>query len=523
MLILAFDPLCQPFPFLRKDHTMKSLALSRRQWLATAAALGCAAGSASTVGSAAGTEDGESGCVPIGSRRELFVDTLLVDKLDGVRLQLHAPRPGGVAIRYDGPADERFCFYTTVLKDGDTYRMYYRGHPGTNWLESVTCYAESTDGTNWTKPTLGLVEVHGTRDNNAVLPTGEAFGPFLDTRPGVPPDERLKANMITRRDGKIAGLMGYVSGDGIHWRPVQEELLLRSSLPNHFDSQNVMFWSEVEECYVLYARHMVGGRRATARATSADFRTWSDFALMTYSDTQSTTPSQHLYTNQTQPYFRAPQIYVALPGRFQAGRRALTDEQAAAIDAHLGGGGARDISDGVFLTSRAGSTTYDFAFRESFVRPGIGLSNWTSRSNYPACGVVPTGPYEMSLYVQRDYGQRTAYLERMTLRTDGFVSVHACYNGGELLTKPLEFSGDRLSLNYSTSAAGGLRVEIQNAAGQPLPGFELAECAEIIGDEIDRVVRWTGGSDVSGLAGQPVRLRFVLKDADLYSLQFTGA
>jgi len=453
--------------------------------------------------------------IDIGSRRELFVDGLLIEKLDGLRLKLHEPRPAGVAVKYDGPADERFCFYTTVLKDGDTYRMYYRGHPGSDWTKSVTCYAESRDGKTWTKPNLGLVEVNGTRDNNAILPTGEAFGPFLDDRPGIPPDERFKANM-----NAPGGLMGYVSGDGVHWRPVKKELLLRSSLPNHFDSQNVMFWSAAEQCYLLYARHMVGGRRATARAASPDFLKWSDFTLMTYSDTHSTTPSQHLYTNQTHPYFRAPHIYIALPGRFQGGRRALSDEQAKAVDAHSGGGGANDIADGVFLTSRAGSTAYDFTFLESFVRPGIGYGNWTSRNNYPACGVVPTGPHEMSLYVQRNYGQKTAYLERMTLRIDGFVSIHAAYGGGELVTKPLAFAGQLLEINYSTSAAGSVRVEIQDASGRPLPGFSLADCPEIIGDEIERAVQWKRGADVSSLARKPVRLRFVLKDADLFAIQF---
>ncbi|MFV1969230.1 MAG: hypothetical protein ACC628_27735, partial [Pirellulaceae bacterium] len=415
----------------------------------------------------------------------------------------------------DRPADERFSFYTTILKDGDTYRMYYRGHPGSDWTKSVTCYAESRDGKTWTKPNLGLVEVNGNRENNAILPMGEAFGPFIDGRSGAPQDERFKANM-----NAPGGLMGYVSGDGIHWRAVKKELLIRRTLPNHFDSQNVMFWSDAEQCYVLYARHMVGGKRATARATSRDFVNWSDFTLMTYSDTQSTTPSQHLYTNQTHPYFRAPHIYIALPGRFQVGRRVLTDEQAKAVDVHPGGGGVSDIADGVFLTSRAGSTLYDFTFRESFVRPGIGHSNWTSRNNYPACGVVPTGPHEMSLYVQRNYGQKTAYLERMTLRTDGFVSVHAPYDGGELVTKRLAFSGSRLSLNVATSAGGSVRVEIQDVAGQPINGFTLDECPEIIGDEIEHVARWKSGTDVSALSGKPVRLRFVMKDADLYSFRF---
>ena len=178
------------------------------------------------------------------------------------------------------------------------------------------------------------------------------------------------------------------------------------SLVNHFDSQNVMFWSDVEQCYVLYARHSEGKRRAQAKATSKDFIHWTAMTLMTYSDTGATIPSQHLYTNQTHPYYRAPHLYIALPGRFQAGRAVLTEQQAAAVDAGKGGGGARDVADGALMTSRAGTAIYDFTFLESFVRPGIGYSNWTSRNNYPAQGVVQTGPNEMSLYVQRNYGQQ---------------------------------------------------------------------------------------------------------------------
>ena len=172
------------------------------------------------------------------------------------------------------------------------------------------------------------------------------------------------------------------------------------------------------------------------------------------------------------------------------------------------------------MTTRAGSRRYDFTFRESFIRPGIGCGNWTSRTNYPALGVVQTGASEMSLYVQREYAQPTAYLERFVLRLDGFSSVRASFAGGEVLTKPFTFSGRALEINYSTSAAGGLRVEIQDAAGSPIPGFAFAECPEIIGDEISRVVSWAGGGEVAALVGKPIRLRFALRDADLFALRF---
>ena len=111
-------------------------------------------------------------------------------------------------------------------------------------------------------------------------------------------------------------------------------------------------------------------------------------------------------------------------------------------------------------------------------------------------------------------------MERLLLRLDGFVSVNAPYDGGEMVTKPFTFTGTELEINYRTGVSGFVRVEIQDEAGIPIPGYTLADCPEIIGDEIMRVVAWKGGADVAQLAGQLVRLRFAMKDADLYSFKF---
>jgi len=111
-------------------------------------------------------------------------------------------------------------------------------------------------------------------------------------------------------------------------------------------------------------------------------------------------------------------------------------------------------------------------------------------------------------------------LRRYTLRIDGFVSVHAAYSGGEFITHPLMFEGRNLVINYSTSAAGSVQVEIMDKDGQPIPGFMLDECPEIYGDEIEKVVEWKSHSDLGQISGQVIRLRFVMKDADLYSLRF---
>jgi hypothetical protein len=92
--------------------------------------------------------------------------------------------------------------------------------------------------------------------------------------------------------------------------------------------------------------------------------------------------------------------------------------------------------------------------------------------------------------------------------------------GGELITKPVVFTGQQLHVNYSTSAAGNLYVELQDVTGQPLAGFSQQDCLEHYGDSTEQVIRWKSGTDVSALAGKSIRIRFIIKDADLYSYQF---
>ena len=198
-------------------------------------------------------------------------------------------------------------------------------------------------------------------------------------------------------------------------------------------------------------------------------------------------------------------------------RQVLTDEQAA--ETGVNPKYYKDCSDAFFMTSRGGNK-YDRTFMESFIRPGIGLENWVSRSNYPVLNVVQTSPVEMSVYVNENYAQPTAHIKRYSLRIDGFTSLSAGFNGGEMVTKLFTFDGKELEINYSTSAAGFIKIEIQDQNGIPVPGFTYDDSKEIIGNEIKRIVSWNGVTDISTLKSKPVRLRILLKDADLYSVKF---
>ena len=85
----------------------------------------------------------------------------------------------------------------------------------------------------------------------------------------------------------------------------------------------------------------------------------------------------------------------------------------------------------------------------------------------------------------------------------------------------MKFIGRELVLNVDTSAAGMLRCELLGDTRQPITGYALEDCDLIhTANEVDRPVKWQGKSDLSALAGQPVRLRVVYRDADLYAFQF---
>ena len=480
--------------------------------------------------------------IEIGSRRELFVDEYLIGKLVNARRQMHQPVPREMAIVHDAPWEGAGSGYHSVIHDGDLYRMYHRGSKlgvengrlktGTQ----VYCYAESKDGIHWVKPNLGLFEHGGSKENNIIW-TGVGvhnFAPFLDTRPDCPAESRFKALAGTAQEG---GLFAFQSPDGIHWSLMRKEPVVTEGA---FDSQNLAFWDATAGKYRAYFRTFTKGEttgkvwkpagfRAIRTASSSDFLSWGDEADLTYEDS----PVEHLYTNQIGPYFRAPHLLIGFPTRYiergwSPSMRALPQlehrEQRATANLRYG----TALTEGLLMASRDG--VHFERWNEAFLKPGPQRpETWLYGHNYIAWHAVetasslPGAPNELSLYASEgSWTGDSNSIRRYSLRLDGFVSVNAGWRGGELITQPLTFTGDRLGINFSTSAAGDIRVEIQNPDGQPVPGFALEDSADVFGDEIDRTVEWKNGSDVSGLAGRPVRLRFVLKDADLYALKFSS-
>ncbi len=509
--------------------------------------------------------------VEIGSRRELFVDSYLIGKMSGgASRRLHTPTPREVVMVLDKPWERGG--YITIFQDGDLYRMYYQGvcckivsDPGIPEYgtdDTAICYAESSDGIHWQRPELGLYEFEGSKKNNIIFAGkgSHGFSPFIDTNPDCLPEERYKAFGRSRlRESEVKEgsqlyrmLFLLTSPDGIHWTvkegPKRHGAVLDRD-DGHFDSQNVAFWDSLRKHYRLYYRwrravksrqDLVGrddgedGRskqaeiRDTGTGVSSDLLEWNDRKLLEYGDA----PLEEMYTNQVIPYYRAPHVYLGFPSRYVEDRGPLTDWHAKMMEVRPGRF-FQSYTDGLLMSSRDGENFERWG--EAFLRPRMPEELcWGYGECYQSWGLIETASdnyaetKELSFFAAEgrrhgDHaeGQRAdRKTRRFTIRLDGFVSVNAPLSGGDLITRPMMFSGDTLFLNMSTSAAGSIWVEILDRDGHQIPGYSQAECVEMFGNSLERAVVWKDNASVASLAGRVVRLRFVLKDADLYSFQF---
>ncbi len=187
--------------------------------------------------------------------------------MQGVSQVLQKPVRREVVMTYDRPWEGVGCVYQSIFKDGDKYRMYYRAKGDGN---PTVGYAESTDGINWTRPTLGIVEIDGSTANNLVFPLTEdlmadgaingASGLMVlkDDNPAALASERYKAvgHTHTPRTGKnrVSGLSLFVSPDGLHWSLKQDAIIT----DGEFDAQNRIFWDNVRQQYVAFYREGAG-------------------------------------------------------------------------------------------------------------------------------------------------------------------------------------------------------------------------------------------------------------------------
>jgi hypothetical protein len=460
---------------------------------------------------------------------------------------------------------ERNVIVISVVQDGDNYLGW--GKCDTADGQSHSMMVTSTDGVHWDRPSFGLIESFGSRDNNYVTPMSDLFAGraicgatvFLD--PTSPPEERFKAvgphyfpreqvltylqhrpdaadqkaltkipaegsKSLGQEPGAAYGLEGLTSADGIHWTHIPEPLTIV-----HADSQAVCGYDQVAGRYVGFVRGWVtswfepysgqawmgsqhdydnnwlhSGRRVVARTETTDFRRWP-LAEPVLCDTPAMRPSESIYAAAWSTFPGAPELQLLFPTVWDTASDSHTAYLASTPDGQ--------------------GHTWQWLPDSKIAEPGEpGSPDGGTVFVHPNLLELPNGDFGLPCsgfaaphkYPRSNISFGTNFIRWPKGR---LVGVRAESDGEFQTVAILPRGGRRISINAVSSRSGQIRVELLRFDGSVVEGCDLDSCVPLVGDCYGRVVSWGDGGFPHLPPGEPFRLRFELRRATVYWVEFT--
>ncbi len=477
-------------------------------------------------------------------RKVLFLDMLEVARTENVNMQVEAavkhPRNPLMDTGSAGSFDEDRVFNAgTVLHENGKYRMWYggireprKGEPRTPWWDWMLCgYAESADGIHWRRVRVGLVEWNGSRENN-IVPHVRHSPVMIRDEHDPDPKRRYKAfifwnsghHLEIARTGKYDKqydpreemfLMDlFTSPDGIHLDEHQGEVRFPgdqarplSVIPNSIFRDDDE--ADPKRRYKAYGfMSMNLRRRGTSYLFSPDAQHWIAHPEMPLIDpaVRGIPPAVGGPTGQVHDTVCFP-----YEGYFVA----LYQDQHDPLNMPI-----------ELAVSRDAETFHH-------VQVGSKVISVGQPDDWDAQTILPSTPVILDREIRLYYGGGTERKPPLqgrpkpvclpglaTLRRDGFTSIGLAseQQRGSLVTIPFRVPRQptRLHVNVDCPGKSKLRAELLDTkSGKPLPGYSLAECTAITGNQIDATITWKAHRTLpqaSNLLNEisDVRLRFEL-------------
>jgi hypothetical protein len=425
-------------------------------------------------------------------------------------------------------------FGGSLIREDGIYRLWYE-----NWLRedfekgkagecNALRYAESPDGIRWKLPRVGRMKFRGDRNHNvvygaAMTPVSGFHGGCVFKDPSAPKRERYKAFHLgfihkkafdayrrkwpkdidpmslhdLEKRGRGWALYGATSPDGIQWKPVREPFLMQTS-----DTHNICGYDTFLGKYVAYIRTWVFHRRTIGRTVSDDFRHFSFPEEVFWSDAAQA-PYDTWYANGKTVMPDAPDYHIMFPMRWGLLRDHFEFHLATSPDNAIWG-----LAPGGPVCTPGEPGAWD----AGVVAPGLGMVELSG----DRIGILYSGSPIPHKYPRRPPlgGVGWAWWRKGRL-----VALRAPAEGSFALWQLL-FKGRTARLNFRTAMTGYVQVEAVDEKNAVIPGRSFADCDPFVGDFLDREVTWRGQADLGHADGQPVKLRFRLRNADLFSVAF---
>jgi hypothetical protein len=451
----------------------------------------------------------EPAVLPIGSRRQLLVDDWCIEQSENLVREQGIPvkHPNNPVLRRDKPWEAARCeLYGSVVQDEAHGRLQMFYSAMSKPYDTRLGYAESTDGgITWTKPELNVFAWEG-KPTNIVYPARYwVHGPGVLLDPHDPdPAKRYKLwNTEVPVDLKLIngpiGIDALFSPDGIHWTPAANNPVIPGFTS---DTGTTVFWDTKRNAYRAYPRLRADGKRAAGVMESADFVNWSKPKITAAPLPEDLARNWEFYGLSVTPY---EDIYIGMlwiyPPSPEPGDSPVTWPEL--VVSRDGENWSRLFHGKPFLPL---GPTGSFDRRQ--IRTATSMNIMSDRVLLFYSG--SPDPHVQSH--KFDIGMAT-------LRLDGFASLRAAETEGTLLTRPLGFAAGKLYVNVDAAPDGYLKAELLDEHGHVVPGFAAEDCKPIQGDHLHAAITWNGHDSVPAAPPSGSRLRFILKNAGLYSFQ----
>ena len=467
---------------------------------------------------------------PLGYGPHLFLDDLLIGKTDRTwsRLQNPVRHPAIPVITREYPWEVgrvQPCGGVIYDAEKNRFRMWYKAH-GPTKLPARLAYAESVDGVRWEKPMLNIHRFGSHERTNLVLaPPGgtNEIGVFRDMHE-PDPSRRFKAMFDTHRDAVKFTADGRnqrvaFSPDGIHWSPPEGIQVMEGMK----DSGISVFWSERFGKYMAYVRGReprpaaplpplgVRGIRHEAYIESSDFLHWSEpVRTLVADEMDGAGGTVQVYQMSIMPY---GDVFIGLLCLLHI--QSMKPSDVGYLDVQL-------------AVSRDGRNWVRAGNRELFIPRGA-PGEWDDQEIRAMQSWVVNDDKIYFYYLGCSHPHATTSpgaVGLATLPADRFLAIEPLFadQPGMLETKPLTSEGRKLLLNASCNQ-GRLQVEVLDAQGATIAGYEADKCILLPHDGLRSEVGWRTSSGTASLRdivarSAPFRLRFVLQgDARLFAFQ----
>jgi hypothetical protein len=434
--------------------------------------------------------------------RRLFLDAMVTEESGGLTRVFHAAEkyPGNPVVKKEKPWEGWGPYqYGTVLRDGGKLKMWYSCIGGDS---GFSCYAESSDGINWQKPNLGIWDYRGSTANNIIGTVG------------LPSAIKIAGGKWALYSwGGDKGPNVAFSDDGLHWRFDEGKTKL-------FQSSDVVnfFYDPYRKRYVSTYKIANRRHRATGLAVSEDGLNWTKPVEGPVFGADDLDPdASQVYGMPVFPY---QGMYIGLPWIYHARwmKYGVYDSPKKMYEAQVDSPCTVDVQ----LTWSWNLIQWN---RTPERKPFIALGTkpaWDWAMIYTARAPVIVGDKLFFYYggfdrVHDEYAGVQGAIGLATLRLDGFCSMSAGDKEGWLISRREVFGTPRVTINATCGTNGYVAAELLDRDNNVLKGFSRVDCIPFKGDSVRGSLEWKTKSFASAQAEADKKIRFILKNADLYS------